>query len=332
MFIRVEFYCEIDRLLNGHCWLDKVKILEEASDIPPSRGLHDVLVQLTAADPSFPRDQAQMERYDPIKRESALFRIFANTPATKEAILEFANQYGLLYSVGAKVELERDGRKLDSWGTPYTDWRNNILALRHWIKVWDFIADRDSRGLAQYERRLPELAQIEDEISGGGLTVQSLIGDLRDTRGLDRKQRLAAAKQALSFAVLESPLVASMRFNLKNDAAPGSLHPRLRAEHLVTALWMQFALAIVENKEYRRCKHCQKPYELAPDVARTNRDYCSHTCRLKAYRKRQKDAMRLHKKGKTLRAIADELESDVKFVRGWIAAAKEKQNRGQGKN
>jgi hypothetical protein len=154
MFSRVEFYCEIDRLVNGHCWLDGVKILEEASDIPPSKGL----------------------QYDPLKRESALFRIFANTPATKEAILEFANQYGLLYSGGAMVEFERDGRMLNAWGTPYIDWRNNILALRHWIKVWDFIANRDSRGLDHYARRLPELAHIEHKISGGGGIVQSFIG------------------------------------------------------------------------------------------------------------------------------------------------------------
>jgi hypothetical protein len=330
MFSRVEFYCEVGRLTNGHRWLDAVKIIDQAQNNPLSKGLHDVLVQITAADPNSPRDQVTMEQYDPLKRESALFRIFGDTPATKEAILEFANQYGLLYSGGAQIEFERDGLKRRSWGTPYVEWRENILRLRHWIKVWDFIAKKDSRGLDHYARRLPELAKIEHEISGGGGMVQSFIGQFHEVYDLDGKERLAAAKRALSFAVWKSPLVESMTFNL-GDGAQGSLRPRLRAGNLVTALWMQFALAIVENKEYRRCSHCNKPFELAPDLARTNRDYCSHTCRLKAYRKRQKEAVRLHKQGKTLKAIADQLESDVPTVRGWIATAKEKENGGKGK-
>jgi hypothetical protein len=90
------------------------------------------------------------------------------------------------------------------------------------------------------------------------------------------------------------------------------------AEDLATAIWMQFAIAVAGNKEYGYCAVCGKPFEASPEVARTNRIFCGVNCRLRAYRKRQKEAVRLREAGKSLREIANVLESDISTVKGWI--------------
>jgi uncharacterized protein YjcR len=52
--------------------------------------------------------------------------------------------------------------------------------------------------------------------------------------------------------------------------------------------------------------------------------YGSSPVSIKAYRRRMREAVRMHNRGKTLKSIAEKLGSDVTTVRGWIKAAKEK--------
>jgi hypothetical protein len=56
--------------------------------------------------------------------------------------------------------------------------------------------------------------------------------------------------------------------------------------NLIGAMWLQLAEAVGGHKNYRECKQCGRWFELHPDVARTNRIYCSSACRAKAYRER----------------------------------------------
>lgn len=69
------------------------------------------------------------------------------------------------------------------------------------------------------------------------------------------------------------------------DDNRGRLH--LVPKSLLGALWVQFALAINGDKEYRECGHCSTWFELSPGTARTSRFYCSDACKMKAYRERK---------------------------------------------
>lgn len=76
------------------------------------------------------------------------------------------------------------------------------------------------------------------------------------------------------------------------------------------------------NRKYRRCVTCGKWFELTPELARSNKLYCSNACRSKYYRDRQAEAHRLQAAGMSPKAIAERLESEPEIVRSWLARPK----------
>ncbi|MFH1920114.1 MAG: helix-turn-helix domain-containing protein [Planctomycetota bacterium] len=91
---------------------------------------------------------------------------------------------------------------------------------------------------------------------------------------------------------------------------------------LLTALWCQFVLAVAENKQFRRCATCNRPFEVSPEVNRKDRTICSDACRAKAYRRRKASALKLREAGKNLREIAKEIGSDPQTIKGWLQEKK----------
>jgi hypothetical protein len=89
----------------------------------------------------------------------------------------------------------------------------------------------------------------------------------------------------------------------------------------LAALWLQFAQAVAEDKDYRQCGECGSWFEVSPEVARTNRRFCSNACRSRLYRQRQARAKELFAEGKSLQEIAAELRSTVAVVKKWIGGA-----------
>ena len=65
--------------------------------------------------------------------------------------------------------------------------------------------------------------------------------------------------------------------------------PRLRIEpkHLLAAMWLELALAVEGNTNYRPCDVCPTWFEVAPGSGREDKMYCSDACRMRAYRKRK---------------------------------------------
>ena len=86
------------------------------------------------------------------------------------------------------------------------------------------------------------------------------------------------------------------------------------------ALWLQCAQAINGNKDYRQCQasHCKAWFELAPQVARSDKQFCSDACKTQAYRERQRHARQLHAQGTPLHAIVQQVGSDVETVQKWL--------------
>lgn len=72
---------------------------------------------------------------------------------------------------------------------------------------------------------------------------------------------------------------------LKNDGLVPSLC--IRPSELCGALWIQFALAIDGSQNFRSCSVCQTWFPVAAGRSRTDKEYCSDACRMRAYRKRK---------------------------------------------
>lgn len=114
-----------------------------------------------------------------------------------------------------------------------------------------------------------------------------------------------------------------------SSVRPGERGVFMSASNLLGALWLQFALSIDGNSRFERCARsgCAEWIELAPSVNRSDRRYCSPSCKNAAWRERIADALRLEAQGLTEAAIAKRMGADAggqpvtrKQVRDWLAA------------
>jgi hypothetical protein len=74
---------------------------------------------------------------------------------------------------------------------------------------------------------------------------------------------------------------------LKEDPLSGSARLCIRPRSLINALWAQFLLAIDGNVNLGACVQCRKWFTLEPGRGRSDKEYCSNACRMRAYRKRK---------------------------------------------
>jgi hypothetical protein len=93
--------------------------------------------------------------------------------------------------------------------------------------------------------------------------------------------------------------------------------------NLCLGLVLQLAEAVMEDKQFQRCPVCGTWFLLQPGVNKADRITCSGACRKKAWRLRKERAVSLAGEGKTPREIAEEVGSDIKTVKGWLAETKE---------
>src|SRR3989442_442659 len=55
---------------------------------------------------------------------------------------------------------------------------------------------------------------------------------------------------------------------------------------LLSAMWLQLALSVVGDKEFRACKLCRRLFEISTEQTgyRKHREFCSESCKTKDYR------------------------------------------------
>ena len=103
----------------------------------------------------------------------------------------------------------------------------------------------------------------------------------------------------------------------------GALTIQTEPTSLRVALWLQLASAVADNKQFPRCKYCEKPFYVGPNqfgrAAPRDKLFCTVTCRVKAFQKRQAVARQMRAEGHKLSEIAKAVESDVKTVKGWLS-------------
>jgi hypothetical protein len=106
--------------------------------------------------------------------------------------------------------------------------------------------------------------------------------------------------------------------------------PKLALEPLtlVSAMWLQLALAITGEKRFVACKFCRRMFEISTEQSgfRSHREFCSDSCKTKDYRKRKRSALRLFEGGKLPAEISEKTGTDATTVRTWLKASKSRRN------
>jgi hypothetical protein len=180
-------------------------------------------------------------------RGSGLFRTFATTELTDDVVAEFFATNGRL-GVPAVTGTLPNGREIR--GELINAWHGVQQDMRWPLRIWDALrAGTVPKSLAD---KSPEF-----------------VRELLNTLVSGELGRPNAVKVVLD----------------KTTERPNAV--QLRPATLAGALWLQFALAIDGDRDYRSCVTCGRFYELDPAVARTNRIYCMDACRMRAYRQRK---------------------------------------------
>lgn len=251
--------------------------------------------------------------YDPFQTEPALFRLLADCDAdppttspcddpeswepVRKTILEFSNEWGLLSGDG-----------------PYERVFVSVVGrLRDALLLWEAVRDDDQDRMQQfvaYSRRSNRWRRVIHYMAEPMLTPESWYGPYR-------KADLPERARELLHLVMRVQVNKDLQV-LPRRIAHNGWEMCLVVPDLNSAIWMQFAQAVVDHKAYRRCDLCGRPFEVAPDVNRKSRKFCSDTCRVKHYQRRQAKARRMRADGQGLRQIAKELDTNPKTVKRWL--------------
>jgi hypothetical protein len=293
-----------------------------------------------------PGRAGQLRRYAPLRDQTGLFLLFAETPPTPQGILGFASRFGLLYSARTtqrprRSRPRRGGEEvvevLAEHYEPHESWASEILTMRLAVDVWRWLEAGDSARLARHLRwhgRPGEPATVEvvsdpdlpddaphEPLRQGIRFVVSVSPERVEAVGRVRPEE-PEVPCLLWLELLLAEMLAgrlSTRFVL---AGPGERRLAVLPGRLVDAMWLQFGQAVCQHKRYRRCSVCQDWFELSPEVARTNRLFCGVGCKNRAYRSRLGKARELYLAGKAVEEIARELDSDPATIRRWITGVK----------
>lgn len=133
--------------------------------------------------------------------------------------------------------------------------------------------------------------------------------------------RTAGTKAALE---LVNEMLEEVKLSPVAALRGGSIAVHLVCDELLLALNLQLAESILDQKRYRSCELCGKAFELSPQVNRSDRTFCSDTCRVKTYQQRKRRALKMREEGKSLREIVSEIGSDMQTVKGWLKGGNQK--------
>jgi hypothetical protein len=75
--------------------------------------------------------------------------------------------------------------------------------------------------------------------------------------------------------------------SLREDSASGAARFCIRPETLLDALWTQLAHAIDGSQSLKNCVVCKNLFTIKSGQGRSDKEYCSDACRMRAYRKRK---------------------------------------------
>jgi len=265
-----------------------------------------------------PRDRFAVERmYDPIEDEPALFYALASSKPTRDGILDFVNQYGLLLGTFPDGAL---------WQNSLTGWREEIKQMEAAIMLWLSLQQGDKRTLAQHVCWDEEGVRFTSPLFRGRHLLVQGIGPTGPSRitaivAYEEGDLIGPAKELLWSAITKrlDGLSGKARFLFLRDEGAASIY----VDELSHVLWLQLAYAIANRGNVRLCEHCGDLFTVETETRkgrkpRNDKRFCSGACRYKATYRRKATARKMRAEGKHLREIAKAVETEVKTVKGWL--------------
>ncbi len=321
----IDFEWSVHR--TGYSW--SVRLPLWGGDEPPPPGPYLVSGDLFALG-----GYADTNEYRPLDDRRALFRIFARTPTTPADILSFANGYGRLGIEKARVPTTDDyapGSMHFTYGESYSQWVTHIETMRAVLKLWQVVKSEERWEPEKVLMIAKRLVAVSDD-RFVGIVVEGMAGT-KPSRP-DAEGALFSTINALLRQHAKMTVAFDQLHILKRNDDRGSddgtidqpgFTPRLRIapSSLLGALWFQLARAVAGNIEFKECRQrqCETWFEVDHSSTRSSREFCSESCRSRAYRDRTASAQRLHASGMTTPAIADALGSTEATVVKWINKA-----------
>jgi hypothetical protein len=211
----------------------------------------------------------------------------------------------------------------------YAAWRGEISWMRHLTGLWQaaeagdrrelnrFVSWKDGRVMHRWRPVKIYIPEVDPRYKGEEVWGADVLAPYGQE--LFRKGELEGPALLFVMRSVNHGLMGGVRPRLFWSV--GRRRPELTyvPDDLLAAMYFQFMQALNKGWKYRQCPVCLKSFQLAPGVNRANRLTCSITCRTYLYRQRMEKARELHQKGKTLAAIAKELDTNVKTIKNWIA-------------
>jgi hypothetical protein len=309
---------------GGYRWV-RSRVLTE--DGQPEGESGWVLTEAVTAGQSY-----RVRQYAPLKTHVALFRTFATVPpGDRDAILRFAADYGNL-GIARPVEPAPASPGPLSFGETWESWAKAIAAMRRAVELWDLVEAGDrvalSRFVSWHRRGRPLGTQAAERAEGwyydNGSGATAYIEPVLDLFRSDDAFTPAAflVQRWINRGLNEYGMDALLLYDPETGKRAMHFVPR----NLLSVLWLQFAQAIEGDRQYRACKECGKWFgiSLEGDGRSNRRLFCSDPCKSKDYRRRKERSRVLKGEGKSAAEIAEELETELKTVKGWIKGNKEK--------
>lgn len=300
----IDFTWQVEA--GGYEWLDTKS---EAGE--PGRWLVN-------ADPLKPPSLANV-----IDDSPTLFRTFAGLELTEDAVLNFANQFGLLR---AKKKVVTEGGETRR-GQPWDEWEAAILGMRGTLDLWEALTRGDTDHMIELTKDRP-ISLAGKLVGAAGMAPYrgwTPPGGLKGSSIVEPTDPLSAVCNARTRIAVE------VNEHLKGAVGPvavidptGELRSALAPKDLLAALWFQFWENIESENTHKKCPACKEWFEIRGDKnTRHNRKFCSNKCRTAAYKKRtlekKRDGLQMIAGGKKPAAIAKALDVKVATVREWVA-------------
>ncbi len=170
-------------------------------------------------------------------------------------------------------------------------WRHQIIRLRDAWRLWIACREGDTSFLASRivwpDQWLGEESQSDQIVyldpSWGEHHDAVEIGELADFHPGDLVE---PALRVVSLLVKDQIGRLAVDFSLDRDANEFAV--TVTPVDFLSAIWLQLADAIQENREYRRCEECGKWFRVVSQGG-SRRNFCSDACRVRAYRRRKKE-------------------------------------------